>query len=50
MAQAKVYEIATQLGVAESEQVMLLRHLILSHHGEYEFGSPVLPLVVEAEV
>lgn len=50
MAQAKVYEIATHLGVAESEQVMLLRHLILSHHGEYEFGSPVLPLVVEAEV
>ena len=27
-----------------------MRHMILSHHGEYEFGSPVLPLVMEAEM
>lgn len=26
----------------------LLRHLILSHHGEYEFGSPKLPMFPEA--
>jgi 3'-5' exoribonuclease len=25
-----------------------LRHLIVSHHGEYEFGSPKLPMTVEA--
>lgn len=25
-----------------------LRHLILSHHGEYEFGSPKLPMTLEA--
>jgi len=25
-----------------------LRHLILSHHGEYEYGSPKLPMSVEA--
>jgi 3'-5' exoribonuclease len=25
-----------------------LRHLILSHHGEYDFGSPKLPMTVEA--
>lgn len=25
-----------------------LRHLILSHHGEFEFGSPKLPMTVEA--
>ena len=24
--------------------------MILSHHGHYEFGSPVLPLIQEAEV
>lgn len=50
MAQAKVYEVAKELGVQDSEQVMLLRHMILSHHGKYEFGSPVLPLILEAEV
>jgi 3'-5' exoribonuclease len=25
-----------------------LKHLILSHHGEYEFGSPKLPMTLEA--
>ena len=27
---------------------MLLKHLILSHHGEYEFGSPKRPKTLEA--
>ena len=27
-----------------------LKHIILSHHGAYEFGSPVLPRTVEALV
>lgn len=27
---------------------LLLKHLILSHHGEYEFGSPKLPMTPEA--
>ncbi len=27
---------------------MLLKHMILSHHGEYEFGSPKLPMTPEA--
>ena len=26
----------------------LLKHAILSHHGEYEFGSPKLPMTMEA--
>jgi 3'-5' exoribonuclease len=26
----------------------LLEHLIISHHGEYEFGSPKLPMFPEA--
>jgi 3'-5' exoribonuclease len=26
----------------------LVKHIILSHHGEYEFGSPVLPRFPEA--
>ncbi|HSR13251.1 MAG TPA: HD domain-containing protein [Thermodesulfobacteriota bacterium] len=30
------------------ELALLLKHLLLSHHGEYEFGSPKLPMTVEA--
>jgi 3'-5' exoribonuclease len=31
-----------------AEKVTLLKHLILSHHGRYEFGSPKLPMFREA--
>jgi 3'-5' exoribonuclease len=31
-----------------AETVLRLKHLILSHHGEYEFGSPKLPMTMEA--
>ena len=47
--QAKVKETAKKLKIDE-EISMVLQHMILSHHGEYEFGSPVLPLIKEAEV
>lgn len=29
---------------------MIVANLILGHHGKYEFGSPVLPMTVEAEI
>jgi len=32
------------------ELKMLLEHMIISHHGEYEFGSPKLPMFPEALV
>ncbi len=48
--QADLLGYAKDLNVEQSEEVMLLRHLILSHHGEYEYGSPVLPMVTEAEI
>lgn len=35
---------------AESEPVILLRHVILAHHGLLEYGSPVRPQLLEAEV
>jgi 3'-5' exoribonuclease len=28
--------------------VLRLKHMIVSHHGEYEFGSPKLPMTLEA--
>jgi 3'-5' exoribonuclease len=31
-------------------ELALLLHLILSHHGKQEFGAPVPPLTLEAEV
>ncbi len=42
--------VAVALDVENSEEVMLLKHLVLSHHGKHEFGSPVLPMIPEAEV
>lgn len=48
--QANVKEVAASLGIEDSEEVMLVRHMILSHHGEYEYGSPVLPMIPEAEL
>ena len=42
-----VEKIETIPGFPE-ETAMLLRHILLSHHGEYEFGSPKLPMTLEA--
>ncbi len=48
ISQTIVKDTADKLGIT-GEIVVLLRHMILSHHGQYEYGSPVLPLTVEAE-
>lgn len=45
-----IMEVSKELGIEHSEEALLLRHLILSHHGKLEYGSPVLPLTLEAEV
>lgn len=34
----------------KSEEVLLLKHMILSHHGQLEYGSPVRPKLLEAEI
>lgn len=40
-----------ELDIATDEEaVLLLRHVILAHHGELEYGSPVRPQVKEAEI
>lgn len=46
---AKISEVANKLNI-NSEVVILLQHMILSHHGKLEFGSPVVPLTLEAEL
>lgn len=35
---------------AEKSTVVLLQHMILSHHYEPEYGSPVKPMIPEAEI
>ena len=47
--QAEIKKVSEKLAIT-SEVPMLLQHLVLSHHGEYEFGSPVLPMIREAEI
>ncbi len=42
-------KIAT-IGGIPPELAMLLKHMILSHHGQYEFGSPKRPKTVEATI
>ncbi|WP_462421136.1 3'-5' exoribonuclease YhaM [Salinicoccus sp. Marseille-QA3877] len=41
--------IAAELDI-EGEEVMLLKHLVLSHHGKLEYGSPKVPMLKEAEI
>ena len=49
MGAQEVAQAAAELGVPE-EKSTLLQHLILSHHGEPEFGAAVRPLCAEAEL
>lgn len=46
---ATLAQAAKNVGV-EGEIVVLLEHMIISHHGEAEFGSPRKPMFPEAEV
>ncbi len=43
-----VRETAQKIAGFPEETLLLLEHAILSHHGKYEFGAPVLPQTVEA--
>lgn len=36
--------------LCSADQRLELQHMILSHHGKLEFGSPVRPLTLEAEI
>ncbi len=45
----KIAESNRQTGEAFPEDLAnQLRHMIVSHHGQYEFGSPKLPMTLEA--
>lgn len=40
---------AEELGI-QGEEVVVLQHLVLSHHGKLEWGSPKQPMIKEAEI
>lgn len=46
---SRLAEAAKNVGVT-GEMVVLLEHMIISHHGEAEYGSPRMPMFPEAEV
>lgn len=45
----EIQKAADELGI-EGEEVIVLQHMILSHHGKPEWGSPKPPLIKEAEI
>jgi Predicted HD-superfamily hydrolase len=49
MGAGEVARTAQELGIPEEKSV-LLQHLILSHHGEPEFGAAVRPVCAESEL
>ena len=44
-----IEKIGEELGI-DKELLMLVEHMILSHHGEPEFGAAVRPMFLEAEL
>lgn len=46
---SEIREAAKELQI-EGEEVLILQHLVLSHHGKMEWGSPKVPVIKEAEI
>ena len=46
---AELLKVSAELGI-EDETPTLLSHIVLSHHGKLEFGSPVTPMLKEAMI
>lgn len=44
----EINNVSVELGVEDSEEVINLLHIILSHHGQLEYGSPKEPATPEA--
>lgn len=48
---AEIAEAADHLGIDQQNQdIILLRHMVLAHHGLLEYGSPERPQILEAEI
>ncbi len=49
MGAMKIEQKAIELGISQ-EKAMLLEHMVISHHGEPDFGAAVRPMFLEAEI
>lgn len=49
MGAMKIEQKAIELGISR-EKAMLLEHMVISHHGEPDFGAAVRPMFLEAEI
>ena len=47
---SKLYQVGINLKLDNTEEFTILRHMVLSHHGQLEYGSPVRPMTLEAEL
>ncbi|MFT8870716.1 MAG: 3'-5' exoribonuclease YhaM [Sporolactobacillus sp.] len=47
---SEIKEAAREIGVEDREEVLLLQHMVLSHHENPEWGSPKPPMFKEAEI
>lgn len=45
----EIGQAAKELGI-DGEEVVVLKHIVLSHHGKEEWGSPKKPMIQEAEI
>lgn len=44
----EIYNVSVELNVDDSEEIVNLLHIVLSHHGQLEYGSPKEPITPEA--
>ena len=50
MGESLIANTAEKLGYSDEEEVLLLEHMIVAHHGLSEYGSPKKPMTAEAFV
>ncbi len=44
----EISKASLELGISDTEEIINLKHIILSHHGQLEYGSPKEPATPEA--
>lgn len=45
-----ICQVMFQYEIKETEKTMLLKHMILAHHGRLDYGSPKEPMTIEAYI
>lgn len=46
----EIYRVASEMDAQDTDEVLALMHLVLSHHGQLEYGSPKEPVIAEGVV